>query len=87
MKKRFLSLLCVLVFALPFVAATPCFANTGETTIGQITYQYDTETDEAMVTHADSGISGDVEIPGTIEVTRNTRSPLSGIMHLVSAQA
>ncbi len=68
MKKRFLSLLCVLAFALPFIAATPCFADTGETTIGQITYQYDTETDEAMVTHADSGISGDVEIPGTIEV-------------------
>ena len=68
MKKRFLSLLCVLVFALPFVAATPCFANTGKTTIGQITYQYDTETDEAMVTGADEGISGDVEIPGTIEV-------------------
>ena len=68
MKKRFLSLLCILAFALPFVAATPCFADTGETTIGQITYLYDTETDEAMVTHADSGISGDVEIPGTIEV-------------------
>ena len=68
MKKRFLSLLCILAFALPFVAATPCFADTGETTIGQITYQHDTETDEAMVTHADSGISGDVEIPGTIEV-------------------
>lgn len=68
MKKRFLSLLCILAFALPFVAATPCFADTGETTIGQITYQHDTETDEAMVTHADSGISSDVEIPGTIEV-------------------
>ena len=68
MKKSFLSLLCILAFALPFVAATPCFADTGETTIGQITYQHDTETDEAMVTHADSGISGDVEIPGTIEV-------------------
>ncbi len=68
MKKRFLSLLCILAFALPFVAATPCFADTGETTIGNITYQHDTETDEAMVTHADSGISGDVEIPGTIEV-------------------
>lgn len=68
MKKRFLSLLCILAFALPFVAATPCFADTGETTIGQITYLYDTETDEAMVTRADSGISGDVEIPGTIEV-------------------
>lgn len=68
MKKRFLSLLCILAFALPFVAATPCFADTGETTIGQITYQYDTETDEAMVTGADEGISGDVEIPGTIEV-------------------
>ena len=67
MKKRFLSLLCILAFALPFVAATPCFADTGETTIGNITYQHDTETDEAMVTHADSGISGDVEIPGTIE--------------------
>ena len=68
MKKRLLSLLCILAFALPFVAATPCFADTGETTIDQITYQHDTETDEAMVTHADSGISGDVEIPGTIEV-------------------
>ncbi|MFD0702859.1 leucine-rich repeat domain-containing protein [Slackia equolifaciens] len=68
MKKSILSLLCILAFALPFVAATPCFADTGETTIGQITYQHDTETDEAMVTHADSGISGDVEIPGTIEV-------------------
>ena len=68
MKKRFLSLLCILAFALPFVAATPCFADTGETTIDQITYLYDTETDEAMVTRADSGISGDVEIPGTIEV-------------------
>ena len=68
MKKRFLSLLCILAFALPFVAATPCFADTGETTIGQITYQYDTETDEAMVTHADESISGNVEIPGTIEV-------------------
>ena len=68
MKKSILSLLCILAFALPFVAATPCFADTGETTIDQITYQHDTETDEAMVTHADSGISGDVEIPGTIEV-------------------
>ena len=68
MKKSILSLLCILAFALPFVAATPCFANTGKTTIGQITYQYDTETDEAMVTGADEGISGDVEIPGTIEV-------------------
>ena len=68
MKKSILSLLCILAFALPFVAATPCFADTGETTIGQITYLYDTETDEAMVTRADSGISGDVEIPGTIEV-------------------
>ena len=67
MKKRLLSLLCVLAFALPFIAATPCFADTGETTIDQITYLYDTETDEAMVTHADSGISDDVEIPGTIE--------------------
>ena len=67
MKKSILSLLCILAFALPFVAATPCFADTGETTIGPITYQYDTETDEAMVTDADSGISGDVEIPGTIE--------------------
>ncbi|MDM8300743.1 leucine-rich repeat domain-containing protein [Collinsella tanakaei] len=68
MKKSILSLLCLLAFALPFVAATPCFADTGETTIGPITYQYDAETKEAMVTHADSGISGDVEIPGTIEV-------------------
>lgn len=68
MKKRFLSLLCILAFALPFVAATPCFADTGETTIGQITYQHDTETDEAMVTGAVLDISGDVEIPGTIEV-------------------
>lgn len=68
MKKRFLSLLCILAFALPFVAATPCFADTGETTIGQITYQYDTETDEATVNDADESISGNVEIPGTIEV-------------------
>ena len=68
MKKSILSLLCILAFALPFVAATPCFADTGETTIDQITYQYDTETDEAMVTGAYEGISGDVEIPGTIEV-------------------
>lgn len=68
MKKRFLSLLCILAFALPFVAATPCFADTGETTIGQITYRYDTETDEATVNDANESISGDVEIPGTIEV-------------------
>ena len=68
MKKRFLSLLCILAFALPFVAATPCFADTGETTIGQITYQYDTETGEATVNDADESISGNVEIPGTIEV-------------------
>ena len=68
MKKSILSLLCILAFALPFVAATPCFADTGETTIGNITYQYDTETDEAMVTDAVLDISGDVEIPGTIEV-------------------
>ncbi len=68
MKKSILSLLCILAFALPFVAATPCFADTGETTIGQITYQYDTETDEATVNDADESISGDVEIPGTIEV-------------------
>ena len=68
MKKRFLSLLCILAFALPFVAATPCFADTGEITIGQITYQYDTETDEATVNDADESISGNVEIPGTIEV-------------------
>ena len=67
MKKRFLSLLCILAFALPFVAATPCFADTGETTIDQITYRYDTETGEATVSDADEGISGDVEIPGTIE--------------------
>ena len=67
MKKRFLSLLCILAFALPFVAATPCFADTGETTIGQITYRYDTETGEATVNDADESISGDVEIPGTIE--------------------
>ena len=68
MKKRFLSLLCILAFALPFVAATPCFADTGETTIDQITYRYDTETGEATVNDADESISGDVEIPGTIEV-------------------
>ena len=67
MKKSILSLLCILAFALPFVAATPCFADTGETTIGQITYRYDTETGEATVNDADESISGDVEIPGTIE--------------------
>ena len=68
MKKRFLSLLCILAFALPFVAATPCFADTGETTIGQITYLYDTETKEAMVNDVDESISGNAVIPGTIEV-------------------
>ena len=68
MKKRFLSLLCILAFALPFIAATPCFAVTGNTEINQITYQYDTETGEAVVTGAASDISGDVEIPGTITV-------------------
>ena len=67
MKKSILSLLCILAFALPFVAATPCFADTGETTIGQITYRYDTETGEATVNDADESISGDVEIPGTIK--------------------
>ena len=68
MKKRFLSLLCILAFALPFVAATPCFADTGETTIDQITYRYDTETGEATVNDADESISGNAVIPGTIEV-------------------
>ena len=68
MKKRFLRLLCVLAFALPFVAATPCFADTGETTIDQITYRYDTETGEATVNDADESISGNAVIPGTIEV-------------------
>ena len=68
MKKSILSLLCILAFALPFVAATPCFADTGETTIGQITYLYDTETDEATVNDADESISGNAVIPGTIEV-------------------
>ena len=68
MKKSILSLLCILAFALPFVAATPCFADTGETTIDQITYRYDTETGEAMVTGADESISGNAVISGTIEV-------------------
>ena len=68
MKKRFLSLLCVLAFALPFIAATPCFADTGETTIDQITYRYDTETGEATVNDADESISGNAVILGTIEV-------------------
>lgn len=68
MKKRILSLLCILAFALPFVAATPCFADTGNTEINQITYQYDTETGEAAVIKAAKSISGDVEIPGTIMV-------------------
>ena len=68
MKKSILSLLCILAFALPFVAATPCFADTDTIEQNQITYLYDTETKEAMVTGADFGISGDVEIPGTIEV-------------------
>ena len=57
MKKSILSLLCILAFALPFVAATPCFADTGETTIDQITYRYDTETGEAAVSDADESIS------------------------------
>lgn len=68
MKKSFLSLLCVLAFALPFVVATPCFAATSETTIDQITYRYDTETGEATVNYADESISGNAVIPGTIEV-------------------
>ena len=68
MKKSILSLLCILAFALPFVAATPCFADTGETTIDQITYRYDTETGEATVSDADESISGNAVIPGTIEV-------------------
>ncbi len=68
MKKRFLSLLCILAFALPFVAATPCFADAREITIDQITYQYDTETGEATVNDADKSISGNAVIPGTIEV-------------------
>ena len=68
MKKSILSLLCILAFALPFVAATPCFADTREITIDQITYQYDTETGEATVNDADESISGNAVIPGTIEV-------------------
>ena len=68
MKKSILSLLCILAFALPFVAATPCFADTGETTIDHITYRYDTETGEATVSDADESISGNAVIPGTIEV-------------------
>ena len=68
MKKRFLRLLCFLAFALPFVVATPCFADTGETTIDQITYRYDTETGEATVNDADESISDNAVIPGTIEV-------------------
>lgn len=68
MKKSILSLLCVLAFALPFIAATPCFADTGETTIDQITYRYDTETGEATVNDADESISGNAVIPRTIEV-------------------
>lgn len=53
---------------MPFVAATPCFAATSETTIDQITYRYDTETGEATVNDADESISGNAVIPGTIEV-------------------
>lgn len=68
MRKRFLGLLIVLAFALPFVAAAPCFADTGETTINQITYEYDTETNEAAVVRSELEISGDVAIPETIEV-------------------
>lgn len=68
MRKRFLSLLIVLAFALPFVTAAPCFANTDETTIKQITYQYVTETNEAAVVRSELDISGDVVIPETIEV-------------------
>ena len=68
MKKSILSLLCILAFALPFVAATPCFADTGNTEINQITYQYDTETGEAAVINAAKSISGNAVIPGTIEV-------------------
>ena len=68
MKKRFLSLLCILAFALPFVAATPCFADTVAIEQNQITYLYDTETDEATVNDADESISGNAVIPGTIEV-------------------
>lgn len=68
MRKRFLGLLIVLAFALPFVTAAPCFADTGETTIEQITYEYDTETNEAAVVSSELEISGDVAIPETIEV-------------------
>ena len=68
MRKRFLGLLIVLAFALPFVTAAPCFANTGETTIGQINYQYDMETNEAAAVRSELGISGNVAIPETIEV-------------------
>ena len=68
MRKRFLGLLIVLAFALPFVTAAPCFADTGETMINQITYEYDTETNEAAVVSSELEISGDVAIPETIEV-------------------
>ena len=85
MKKRFLSLLCALAFVLPFIAATPCFAATSETTIDQITYQYDTETGEAVVTGAASDIFGDVEIPGT--KGRSMQSLLSGIARFIGAPA
>ena len=68
MKKSILSLLCILAFALPFVAATPCFADADTIEQNQITYLYDTETKEAMVNDADESISGNAVIPGTIEV-------------------
>ena len=67
MRKRFFGLLIALAFALPFVTVAPCFADTGKTTINQITYEYDTETNEAAVVGAESNISGDVAIPETIE--------------------
>lgn len=68
MRKRFFGLLIALAFALPFVTAAPCFADTGRTTINQITYEYDTETNEATVVGAESNISGNVVIPETITV-------------------
>lgn len=68
MRKRFFGLLIALAFALPFVTAAPCFADTGETTIGQITYAYDTESGEAAVINVESNISGGVAVPGMITV-------------------
>ena len=68
MRKRFFGLLIALAFALPFVTAAPCFADTGKTTINQITYEYDTETNEAAVINVEPNISGGVAVPGTITV-------------------